>query len=62
MPQYRIYTLDVETRRILHGANFEAIDDLAAGREAKRRLSEAPLEIWCGARKVASFEARETAP
>ena len=56
MPAYRLYFLDRYSGRIRAAENFHADDEAATEQVLQRGLGE-PLELWCGARKVARFEA-----
>ena len=57
MPYYRLYFLDRFTGHIRTAENLYAADDGDAAEQVRERDLAEPLELWCGGRKVARFEA-----
>lgn len=57
MPDYRLYFLDRHTGHIEGAENFHAADDVSAVHQIELREHSQPMELWCGARKVAHFDA-----
>jgi hypothetical protein len=53
---YRLYCLN-DAGRIYHRDDFDADDDAAAVEHASRLRLGVAAELWCGSRKVCSFEA-----
>ncbi len=56
MPDYRLYFLDRHSGRIRSAENLQAADDAGAIHRIRLRGSAEPMELWCGARKVARFD------
>ncbi|HET7816558.1 MAG TPA: hypothetical protein VFK58_03155 [Sphingomicrobium sp.] len=52
MAYYRLYFFDGAGGRIQEFREFEAEDDLAAGRKAIAWRGIGPMELWSGQRKV----------
>lgn len=53
MPYYRLY--HVRHGRFARTNNLEADDDVAAVRLARERVEDDPAELWCGERKITTF-------
>lgn len=53
MPYYRLY--HVRHGRFARTDELEADDDVAAVRQARALIEEDPAELWCGERKVSTF-------
>jgi hypothetical protein len=58
MHSYRLYFLDEQDNRIKAFREFEAKHDLAALLKADGMRGDAPMELWCGVRKVEEWPAR----
>ena len=56
MHHYRLYFLDQRSGHILRAADYEAVDDAEALLLAREQQGAHPLELWCGARRVAEVE------
>ncbi len=61
MNYYRLYVLSAPEGRFVGFEEIEAEDDVAAARKAEQYIGERPLELWCGSRKIRSFNARPAA-
>lgn len=59
MAYYRLYF--VQRGHFVRFEEIEAEDDEAAIAQARRRLGPLSLELWCGRRRVTSFEAAAAA-
>lgn len=57
MHSYRLYFLDEQGNRIKGFDEFEAKHDLAALLKADGMRGDAPMELWCGTRKVEEWTA-----
>ena len=55
MPDYRLYFLD-GAGHIYKAEDVHAADDAAAVQRIQLGRSKEPMELWCGARKVARFD------
>ena len=55
MPGYRLYWL-TELGHIEQVGDFEAQDDSSAIAAVERSRGHAPLELWCGTRKVRHWD------
>lgn len=53
VPYYRL--CHVRRGRLARTEELEADDDVAAVREARLAVEDDPAELWCGDRKVTSF-------
>lgn len=58
MPDYRLYLMNLHSGHIEGAETFQSADDDEALGHVNQRNLEGPAELWCGARKVARFEAR----
>ena len=56
MAYYRLYFLNGESSRIHEFREFEADDDRSALQRAADWRSVSPMELWCGGRKVRSWD------
>ena len=56
MTYYRLYFLNGPGGRIQEFREFEAEDDLAALRRAADWRTVSPMELWCGDRRVRSWD------
>lgn len=61
MGYYRLYVLSAPDGRFVGFEEIEAQDDVEALRRAERFAGDRPLELWCGARKVRSIPAANSA-
>jgi hypothetical protein len=57
MPDYRLYLLDRFSGHITGVSDFHSADDVEAVILVNQRGDVVPTELWCGARKVARFDA-----
>ena len=57
MAYYRLYMIGRSDGRFVGFEEFEAVDDVAAGRCAESYLGKHPMELWSGKRKVRSYRA-----
>ncbi len=55
MQTYRLYTLKEADGAFTGFEDLEALDDVEAVRIAKGFTGAAPMELWCGKRKVKTF-------
>ena len=62
MSHYRLYFISKRTGRIEQAEDFEFDDDAQAMAAVRAGFANQPLELWCGTRKVARFEAERPAP
>ena len=60
MAYYRLYFLNGPSGRIQEFREFEADDDWAALEQAAGWRSISPMELWCGGRKVRSWDGMAT--
>ena len=58
MPQYILYCF--AGHKLDQCDRFAAADDAEATDEANRRHDGRAAELWCGTRKVQTFEAQDT--
>jgi hypothetical protein len=58
MPDYRLYTLNAHSGHIDGVEEFHSADDVEAICLTTQRNHDVPTELWCGAHKVARFDAR----
>jgi hypothetical protein len=57
MSYYRLYFRGSNARGAISGVEeIHAEDDVSAHREAEKRAGPEYMELWCGARRIASFE------
>jgi hypothetical protein len=56
MSYYRLYHMDLRTGHIIRFEEMEAVGDEEAIARADRCSHSAPMELWCGGRKVHRFE------
>ena len=62
LPDYRLYLLDPHSGHIEAVEPLHSADDVGAVCLAQERAGAAPMELWCGGRKVARFDGKpETA-
>ena len=61
MSYYRLYFMDGFHGHIERFEDFDADDDREAISATKPRRGALALELWCGARKVARFDALDLA-
>jgi hypothetical protein len=59
MPLYNVYAAQGEGGRMTRVYSFTASNTLAAESFVSQRLTENPVELWCGARRVARFEGKK---
>lgn len=57
MPDYRLYTLNPHSGHIDGVEEFRSADDVEAICLTTQRNHDVPTELWCGAHKVARFDA-----
>ena len=57
MPDYRLYLLNAHSGHIDGVEEFHSADDVEAACLVDRRQRRVPTELWCGARKIARFDA-----
>lgn len=57
MPDYRLYLLNTRSGHIEGVEEFHSADDVEAACLVDQRQRRVPTELWCGARKVARFDA-----
>ena len=57
MPEYVLYCF--QGNKLERCDRFDAADDSEAIEEAVRRHDGKAAELWCGARKVDAFEAKD---
>jgi hypothetical protein len=66
MPNYRLYFLSEFSGHIDRAEDLFAPDDVSAICAVQERDVVAPMELWCGSRKVSRFDAKpliwQTAP
>jgi hypothetical protein len=55
---YRLY--HVRRGRFARSNELDADDDVAAVRQARTLVEDDPAELWCGGRKVSTFNEFET--
>ena len=58
MPDYRLYLLNRDSGHIDGVEEFHSADDVEAACLVDQQRRSVPTELWCGARKVARFDAR----
>ena len=58
MPYYRLY--HVRRGLFARTSELEAGDDVTAVRQARILVEAEPAELWCGARRVTSFNGFDT--
>lgn len=61
MIRYRLCYINPKTGQVDRERELEAVDDVDAI-HAAQASDHRPLELWCGTRKLQSFEAGEQAP
>ena len=59
MPYYRMY--HVRHGHFARAEDLEADDDVIAVRLARARIEDGPAELWCGERKVFTFNGVDSA-
>lgn len=57
MPYYRLYFLEPGTLKIKAVDDFNAPSDESAIALCETRRGHRPMELWCQARKVTTFDA-----
>ncbi|MDB5667598.1 MAG: hypothetical protein JWL74_548 [Alphaproteobacteria bacterium] len=62
MGYYRLYVLSTPEGRFVGFEEIEAADDVEAVRRAESFISDRPLAVWCGTRKVSSIPAAGSRP
>jgi len=58
MRNYRLYFVDLFTGDVKSHQEIEAENDSAATVEADRLRGNAPIELWCRTRKIATWPAQ----
>lgn len=58
MPNYRLYSLHPDSGHFMGVEEIQAADNEAAVRATNERHRDVATELWCGAHKVARFDAR----
>ncbi len=62
MPGYRLFFLDRSSGHILRAHEFEADDDSAAIAVAEEACGDQAIELWRGARRLQTWEAKPLPP
>ena len=62
LAEYRLYLLDPVTGHIAGAETIYSADDIGAICLVQERVSDEPLELWCGQRKVRRFDGRPKEP
>lgn len=62
MAHYRLYFMNPRNGHIERFESIEAEGDGAAAAAADAHQGRQPMELWCGGRKIASFEALLPSP
>jgi hypothetical protein len=57
MKEYRLYVLTLEGQ-IKKFYSLQCVDDGAAKKQAEQFVTDAPVELWEGPRRVARFSSR----
>jgi hypothetical protein len=60
MPLYNMYAPQGAGGRLTRVYSFTASCTSAAEAFALERLTESPVELWCGSKKVARFDGKPT--
>ena len=56
MAEYRLYLMDRFTGHIDGVETLSSADDVGAICLVQERRGDAPMELWCGGRKIRRFE------
>jgi hypothetical protein len=59
MVYYRLYLVDAASGRFVGFEEIDAPDDVEAVHMAENYVGSQGLELWCGKRKVKSFQPRQ---
>ena len=60
MPLYNVYAPQGEGGRLTRVYSFTASCTFAAEEFVSQRLTESPVELWCGSKRVARFDGKPT--